>query len=104
MPVIINEIENVAGPGRPAPDSGPKPRGPALPDRASAQAGRTLYGVYPAVVENVVDPAHVPVSHHNVVGNRYKDATAQTMTMVKPMTKEGFCMKIDDANDLILTH
>ncbi len=34
----------------------PSQRGPALPDRTSSEAGRLLYGVYPALVENVADP------------------------------------------------
>ena len=42
-------------------------------------------------IENVVDPAHVGVSHHGIVGNRYKE---QTMTLEKksPLTKDGFSM------------
>lgn len=40
-------------------------------------------------IENVVDPAHVPVSHHNVVGSRYGDL-GMTMTTKTPLTKNGF--------------
>src|SRR5207237_1247684 len=29
-------------------------------------------------MENVADPAHVPVSHHGIIGNRYKDDTVFT--------------------------
>ena len=25
-------------------------------------------------MENVADPAHVPVSHHGIMGSRYEDA------------------------------
>ena len=40
-------------------------------------------------IENVVDPAHVPVSHHNVVGSRYSDQSLR-LTTVQPLTKSGF--------------
>ena len=40
-------------------------------------------------LENVVDPAHVPVSHHNVVGSRYGDL-GLTMRSLEPLTKDGF--------------
>jgi uncharacterized protein involved in type VI secretion and phage assembly len=45
MPVIVDELENPVEPGRPAPDSMPEKRGPA-----------PLFGVYPALVQNVADP------------------------------------------------
>lgn len=34
-------------------------------------------------MENVMDPAHVPVSHHGITGNRYKDAVPVIMDRVK---------------------
>lgn len=37
----------------------------------------------------MVDPAHVPVSHHNVVGNRYSDQSLH-LTTLQPLTKSGF--------------
>lgn len=43
-------------------------------------------------IENVVDPAHVTVSHHGVVGSRYGDQTL----MIKPetpVTKNGFSFR-----------
>ena len=40
-------------------------------------------------IENVVDPAHVPVSHHNIVGSRYSDQSLKIST-VKPLTETGF--------------
>jgi phenylpropionate dioxygenase-like ring-hydroxylating dioxygenase large terminal subunit len=40
-------------------------------------------------IENVVDPAHVPVSHHNVVGSRYGDL-GMTLTTKTSLTKDGF--------------
>jgi phenylpropionate dioxygenase-like ring-hydroxylating dioxygenase large terminal subunit len=46
-------------------------------------------------LENVVDPAHVTVSHHNIVGNRYADQSLRLETSV-PLTKQGFAIK--DAN------
>ncbi|KAG2484745.1 hypothetical protein HYH03_016492 [Edaphochlamys debaryana] len=40
-------------------------------------------------IENVVDPAHVPVSHHNVAGDRYKDARPFGMELTRPVSLEG---------------
>ncbi len=40
-------------------------------------------------IENVVDPAHVPVSHHNVVGSRYSDQSLRLKTL-RPLAKSGF--------------
>lgn len=46
-------------------------------------------------IENVSDPAHVPVSHHGIVGNRYKDAKYYDMIRVREMsTQEGFAYEI----------
>lgn len=39
------------------------------------------YG-YDFFMENTLDPAHVVVSHHNIVGNRYTDATSINLTRV----------------------
>ena len=43
-------------------------------------------------LENVVDPAHVTVSHHNVVGNRYKVEPFVLKTSTK-LSKHGFAMQ-----------
>lgn len=40
-------------------------------------------------IENVVDPSHVPVSHHNVVGSRYGNLGMNVQTS-KPLTRDGF--------------
>ena len=40
-------------------------------------------------IENVVDPAHVPVSHHNIVGSRYGDLRMNMRTTI-PLSKNGF--------------
>ncbi len=46
-------------------------------------------------MENVADPAHVPVSHHGIVGNRYKDAKYYDMIRIREMsTQEGFSYEI----------
>ncbi len=46
-------------------------------------------------MENVVDPAHVPVSHHGIVGNRYQDAKYYDMLRLREMsTQEGFSFEI----------
>ena len=43
-------------------------------------------------IENVVDGAHVGISHHNVVGNRYGNQQ-MSMKTGKSLTKEGFSVK-----------
>jgi len=46
-------------------------------------------------MENVADPAHVPVSHHGIIGNRYKDAKYYDMIGIREMsTQEGFSFEI----------
>ncbi|MBF2007808.1 MAG: Rieske 2Fe-2S domain-containing protein [Chlorogloeopsis fritschii C42_A2020_084] len=46
-------------------------------------------------MENVSDPAHVPVSHHGLVGNRYQDAKYYDMIKVREIsTQEGFSFEI----------
>jgi len=46
-------------------------------------------------MENVADPAHVPVSHHGIVGSRYQDAKYYDMIRVREMsTQEGFSFEI----------
>lgn len=40
-------------------------------------------------IENVVDPAHVGVSHHNIVGDRYGDQR-MTVKTGSPLSKAGF--------------
>lgn len=42
-------------------------------------------------IENVVDPAHVQVSHHNVVGSRYGDQRSK-MDVSTSLTKDGFAI------------
>ena len=39
-----------------------------------------------------MDPAHVPVSHHNIVGNRYTDPKPINFKTKEPMTKSGFVL------------
>jgi len=40
-------------------------------------------------MENVSDPAHVPVSHHGIMGSRYKDAKYYDMIRVREMSTQG---------------
>ena len=49
-------------------------------------------------LENVVDPAHVPVSHHNVVGDRYVDPQPLNVSTQKSLTKDGFEIKVQSVN------
>lgn len=47
-------------------------------------------------MENVADPAHVPVSHHGLMGSRYKDAKYYDMPEVRSIsTQEGFAFAIE---------
>ena len=46
-------------------------------------------------IENVVDPAHVPISHHNVVGSRYGDQSLKMDTKTS-LTKDGFSIEVDN--------
>ena len=50
-------------------------------------------------IENVVDPAHVMVSHHNVVGNRYK-VVPLTLKPSTKLSKHGFAMQQMASSDL----
>mmetsp|Transcript_7383 Transcript_7383/g.16464 ORF Transcript_7383/g.16464 Transcript_7383/m.16464 type:complete len:582 (+) Transcript_7383:1-1746(+) len=50
-------------------------------------------------LENVVDPAHVPSSHHNVVGNRYTGTNSLSMKTIEPVTKDGFAISVEPAVD-----
>lgn len=46
-------------------------------------------------MENVADPAHVPVSHHGIIGSRYKDAKYYDMPRIREVsTQEGFAFEI----------
>ncbi len=52
------------------------------------------YG-WDSFMENVADPAHVPVSHHGMMGSRYEDAKYYDMVRVKEIsTQEGFSFAI----------
>eukprot|EP00568_Trieres_chinensis_P006725 CAMPEP_0183295636 /NCGR_PEP_ID=MMETSP0160_2-20130417/3522_1 /TAXON_ID=2839 ORGANISM="Odontella Sinensis, Strain Grunow 1884" /NCGR_SAMPLE_ID=MMETSP0160_2 /ASSEMBLY_ACC=CAM_ASM_000250 /LENGTH=591 /DNA_ID=CAMNT_0025457151 /DNA_START=48 /DNA_END=1826 /DNA_ORIENTATION=+ len=44
-------------------------------------------------IENVVDPAHVPASHHNIVGSRYTGTTPLRITTERPVTSRGFAIR-----------
>jgi len=39
--------------------------------------------------ENVLDPAHVPVSHHGITGNRYTDPKELKLLLERPVTTNG---------------
>jgi phenylpropionate dioxygenase-like ring-hydroxylating dioxygenase large terminal subunit len=46
-------------------------------------------------MENVADPAHVPVSHHGLVGDRYTDAKYYDMPRLRELTtQEGFAFGV----------
>jgi phenylpropionate dioxygenase-like ring-hydroxylating dioxygenase large terminal subunit len=53
-------------------------------------------------MENVADPAHVPVSHHGIVGSRYKDAKYYDMPRLREIsTQEGFSFAVTPVDDKI---
>lgn len=55
-------------------------------------------------MENVSDPAHVPVSHHGIMGSRYKDAKYYDMLRERQLsTQEGFSFQITPTSDEIET-
>lgn len=54
-------------------------------------------------LENVMDPAHAPVSHHNFIGNRYTDAKYYDMIPLRKLsTQEGFSFEITSTSSEIL--
>ena len=55
---------------------------------------RELPYSHDSFIENVVDPAHVPSSHHNVVGNRYGDTNPLFVDTVQQVTKNGFKISV----------
>ena len=72
---------------------------PAMKDRISTPGWnfRDLPYGWDMFMENVFDPAHVPVSHHKITGDRYKDALPLSIRRVKASTEipvaEGGKMK-----------
>jgi phenylpropionate dioxygenase-like ring-hydroxylating dioxygenase large terminal subunit len=54
-------------------------------------------------MENVADPAHVPVSHHGIVGDRYRDAQYYDMPRLREIsTQEGFSFGVSQGEDVPL--
>ena len=50
-------------------------------------------------MENVADPAHVPVSHHGIMGSRYEDAVYYDMPRLRNIsTQEGFAFGVTTTN------
>ena len=46
-------------------------------------------------MENVADPAHVPVAHHGIMGSRYTDASYYDMPRLREVsTQEGFAFGV----------
>ncbi|GLC46793.1 hypothetical protein PLESTB_001942000 [Pleodorina starrii] len=99
----------VWGEGGPAAAAAAAAKQPMLPpevqDDGSPVPGASLLGwshrdlpyghVY--FIENVVDPAHVPVSHHNIAGDRYKDPRPFHVDITRPVSRDGgFEIRIPD--------
>ncbi len=52
-------------------------------------------------MENVADPAHVPVSHHGIVGDRYRDAKYYDMPRLREIsTQEGFSFGVSQGDEV----
>ncbi|CAJ1370445.1 unnamed protein product [Effrenium voratum] len=69
---------------------------PAMKDRATAGvwSHRDMPYGWEVAFENVTDPAHVAVAHHNIVSNRYEDPCPIKVDFVrKPSNKEGFSFR-----------
>lgn len=55
-------------------------------------------------MENVSDPAHVPVSHHGIMGSRYKDASYYDMPRTRKMsTQDGFAYSVRTSSETFFT-
>lgn len=53
-------------------------------------------------MENVADPAHVPVSHHGIMGSRYRDAKYYEMPSLRKIsTQEGFSFTVTPTDETI---
>ncbi|MDJ0744449.1 MAG: Rieske 2Fe-2S domain-containing protein [Xenococcaceae cyanobacterium MO_167.B27] len=53
-------------------------------------------------MENVSDPAHVPVSHHGIMGSRYEDAKYYDMPRLRKIsTQEGFSFAVTTTSETI---
>jgi phenylpropionate dioxygenase-like ring-hydroxylating dioxygenase large terminal subunit len=52
-------------------------------------------------MENVADPAHVPVSHHGIVGDRYRDAKYYDMPRLREIsTQAGFSFGVSQGESV----
>ncbi|NET60683.1 MAG: Rieske 2Fe-2S domain-containing protein [Symploca sp. SIO2E6] len=53
-------------------------------------------------MENIADPAHVPVSHHGIMGSRYEDAKYYDMPSLREIsTQEGFAFAVNPTNETL---
>ena len=70
--------------------------------QAGAWAIRDLPYGWDFFMENVSDPAHVPVSHHGLVGNRYEDPKFYDMPRLREMSaQEGLAYSVTNTPDSI---
>lgn len=75
------------------PNLPPEAEDPTLGERISysAWSHRDLPYGWDVAMENVTDPSHAVVAHHNIIGNRYTDPCPLEINWVrKPSNKEGF--------------
>eukprot|EP00931_Biecheleriopsis_adriatica_P061808 TRINITY_DN37180_c0_g1_i1.p1 TRINITY_DN37180_c0_g1~~TRINITY_DN37180_c0_g1_i1.p1 ORF type:complete len:544 (-),score=69.07 TRINITY_DN37180_c0_g1_i1:276-1907(-) len=76
----------------------PELEDPDMEGRASSSvwSHRDLPYGWEVAFENVTDPAHVDVAHHNIVSNRYKDpGPIEIVWERKPTNKGGFKFRIN---------
>jgi phenylpropionate dioxygenase-like ring-hydroxylating dioxygenase large terminal subunit len=74
-----------------APNLPPEAEDPALRDRLSFSvwSHRDLPYGWEVAMENVTDPSHVFVAHHNTTGNRYTDPSPLELAWVREPSNEG---------------
>ncbi|CAE7939270.1 PAO, partial [Symbiodinium sp. KB8] len=88
------------------PNIPPEAEDPAYEGRAkfSVWSHRDVPYGWEVAFENVTDPAHVAVAHHNIVSNRYEDPCPLKIDWVrKPSNKEGFKYTIEQVGKNIVT-
>ena len=53
------------------------------------------YG-FEILLENLVDPAHVPFAHSGIIGDRYEHSVSQMTINERLSTNRGFAMNVKD--------
>eukprot|EP00439_Symbiodinium_sp_Y106_P023783 s1101_g2.t3 len=104
LEAALQELSNSCAGG--GPNIPPEAEDPAYEGRAkfSVWSHRDVPYGWEVAFENVTDPAHVAVAHHNIVSNRYEDPCPLKIDWVrKPSNKEGFKYTIEQVGKNIVT-